>query len=62
MSQGNLAEKAGVSASWLSRVESGRCDPAWGDMRQIAQGLGVSMETLAEMAEGYEDADPAAGS
>jgi transcriptional regulator with XRE-family HTH domain len=59
MSQRALAEKAGISASWVSRIESGRYDPAWGDIRKLAHGLGVAMETLAEIAEGYEDTDPA---
>ena len=51
LSQAELAERAGISASWMSRIESGDYDPSWGNMRQVAQGLGVSMETLAEIAE-----------
>jgi transcriptional regulator with XRE-family HTH domain len=54
MSQRTLAEKAGLSSSSISRVESGQHDPTWGSMRRIAEGLGVSMETLSELSEGFE--------
>lgn len=51
ISQETLAEKAGLHASYLARVESGFEDPTWGDMRRVAQALGVSMEALSELAE-----------
>lgn len=51
-----LAERAGISISWLGRIESGDHDPSWGDMRRVARGLGVSMEALAEVAEENEKA------
>lgn len=28
--QKTLAGRAGISPSWLSRIESGQCDPTWG--------------------------------
>ena len=49
-----LAERAGTSTSWLSRIESGAYDPSWGSMRRVAGGLGVSMEVLSEVAEENE--------
>ena len=54
LSPRTLAERAGMSASWLSRIESGDYDPTWGNMRRVAQGLGVSMESLSELAEELE--------
>jgi transcriptional regulator with XRE-family HTH domain len=54
LTQLRLALKAGVSSSWLSRIEGGKVDPTWGTMRQLAKALGVSMEALAERAEGFE--------
>jgi transcriptional regulator with XRE-family HTH domain len=50
----DLAERAGLSASQLTQIESGEDDPVWGDMRRVAAGLGVSMERLAELAEELE--------
>lgn len=55
LSQDLLAERADVSASWLSQIENGHCDPIWGDMRRIASELKVSMVSLAEMAEDFEE-------
>lgn len=55
MSQAALAEKSGVSASWISRIEHGEVDPTWATVEQISAGLGVSMESLAELAEASEE-------
>jgi transcriptional regulator with XRE-family HTH domain len=55
LSQRQLAERAGISASWLSRIESGGHDPTWGDMRRVAAALDVPLELLSEIAEGYEE-------
>jgi transcriptional regulator with XRE-family HTH domain len=49
-----LAARARISNSWLSRIEDGQVDPTWGTARMIAQGLGVTAERLAELAEGFE--------
>ena len=54
MSQRALAGRVGMSASWVSRIEGGDYDPSWGDMRRVAEALGVSMERLAEVAEEHE--------
>jgi len=43
----------------LGRIESGDRDPSWGDMRRVAQALGVSMEVLAEIAEANEEGEGA---
>ena len=54
LSRAELAERARISTSWLSRIESGAYDPSWGSMRRVARGLGVSMEVLSEVAEENE--------
>lgn len=49
-----LAKRSGISASWLSRIESGDYDPTWGDMRKVAAGLGVPLEIVVRRAEELE--------
>lgn len=55
LSQEQLAELSELDPAELSRIESGRADPAWGDVRRIAQALGVSLGALAELAEKLEE-------
>lgn len=50
-----LAARAKISSSWLSRIEDGQVDPTWGTTRMIAQELGVTTEQLAELAESLEE-------
>lgn len=52
----DLAARAKISNSWLSRIEDGQVDPTWGTARLIAQGLGVTTDQLAELAEAFEKA------
>jgi transcriptional regulator with XRE-family HTH domain len=54
LGQQALAERSGISASWLAQIETGRHNPTWGTMRRIAAGLGVSMKKLSEVAEELE--------
>ena len=54
LSQEDLATRAELHPSYLARIESGFEDPTWGDMRRVAQALGVSMEDLSELAERAE--------
>ena len=49
-----LAERSGVSASWISRIEDGQVDPTWDTIARIAKGLGVPLGSLAEKAERFE--------
>lgn len=53
----DIAERAGLPVSQLVKIESGEDDPLWGDMRRVAAGLGVSVEQLAELAEGFEKSE-----
>jgi transcriptional regulator with XRE-family HTH domain len=54
LSQNALAEQAGLPLSLVAEIESGRRDPKWGDVRRIAEALGVSLEALSELAESFE--------
>ena len=55
MTREALVEKSGISASELLKLEEGQADPTWGSMRQLAAALNVSMESLAELAEDFEE-------
>lgn len=55
MKQTTLADKAGLSASWISKIESGQADPPWGTVRKLAAALEISIEELAEAAERFEE-------
>jgi transcriptional regulator with XRE-family HTH domain len=55
MSQETLGQRAGIHATWISHIESGRINPTWGNVRRIARGLGVKLKDLAELAEQFED-------
>jgi len=52
--QAVLAARAELSPSLIAEIESGRSDPTWGDVRRVAQALGVSLEALSELAEELE--------
>lgn len=52
--QATLAERAGLPVSLIAEIESGRSDPTWGDMRKVAEALGISLERLSELTEEYE--------
>ncbi len=52
--QDTLAERSDLPLSLIVEVESGRSDPTWGDMRRVAEALGVSLERLSELAEELE--------
>jgi len=52
--QVELAKAASIHATWISRIESGRTNPTWGNVRRIAVALGVRLSDLAELAETLE--------
>lgn len=52
--QATLAEQADLPTSLIAALESGLSDPTWGDMRKVAEALGVSLEALSELAEEFE--------
>jgi DNA-binding XRE family transcriptional regulator len=47
MSARALAERAGISAAYLSQIEAGRRDGSFATMRKIAAALGVALDDLA---------------
>ena len=53
--QATLAGRAELPESLIAEVESGRSDPTWGDMRRVAEALGVTLEALSEQAEEFEN-------
>lgn len=56
LSQEALGHAAGIHPTWISHLESGRNNPAWGSVKRIAQALGVTVSELAALAEELEDA------
>lgn len=54
LSQAELAAQADLPASVIAQIESGIHDPLWGDVRRVAQALGISLEALSELAEQHQ--------
>ena len=52
LSQEELAHRASLHPTWISHLESGRENPAWGTVRRLAAALDVPLAVLAERAEG----------
>jgi len=46
LSQKELAHKAGLSLSYVSKTEQGRTNPSLCTIEQLAQALGVEISTL----------------
>jgi transcriptional regulator with XRE-family HTH domain len=55
VSQEELGHRAGIHPTWISHIESGRNNPAWGSVRRIAAALGLALSELAARAEELED-------
>ena len=51
LTQRQLADAADVNETWISHIEAGRTNPAWGTVARIAAGLGVSIAELAQRAD-----------
>jgi transcriptional regulator with XRE-family HTH domain len=54
LSQEALAHAANIHPTWVSHLESGRNNPAWGTVRRISDALGVPLSHLAAAAERLE--------
>lgn len=52
-----VALDADVAPSWISHIESGRQNPAWGTVDRIARALGWSIAQLAQRADELETKD-----
>ena len=57
LSQSTVALDAEIEPSWLSHIESGKQNPAWGSVDRIARALGWSLWELAKLADGLETKD-----
>jgi transcriptional regulator with XRE-family HTH domain len=57
LEQQTVALDAGVEPSWISHIESGRQNPAWGTVDRIARALGLSIAQLAQRADELETKD-----
>lgn len=55
ISQEKLGFEADIDPTWISRIESGRNNPAWGSVRRIAAALELRVSKLAAKAEELED-------
>jgi transcriptional regulator with XRE-family HTH domain len=54
LSQEELAHRASLHPTWISHLESGRENPAWGTVRRLAVALEIPLSALAERAERLE--------
>lgn len=54
LTQRELAQAADTNETWISHIESGRTNPAWGTVARISAALGVSISELATRAEDIE--------
>lgn len=57
ISQADLGLDVGVEQAWISRIESGAQNPAWGTVDRIARGLGLSLGELATLADELQTED-----
>jgi transcriptional regulator with XRE-family HTH domain len=58
LSQEELGHRADIHPTWISHIESGRNNPAWGSVRRIASALDVALWQLAKRAEELEGGQP----
>jgi transcriptional regulator with XRE-family HTH domain len=54
LSQEEVGRRAEIHPTWISHIESGRNNPAWGSVRRIAAALEVRLSELAALAEELE--------
>jgi transcriptional regulator with XRE-family HTH domain len=54
-SQEELGLNANVHPTWISHLEAGRNNPAWGTVRRIAAALDFKLSELARASERLED-------
>ena len=54
LSQEELGLRAEIHPTWISHLESGRNNPAWGSVRRIAAALDLKLSELAALAEESE--------
>jgi transcriptional regulator with XRE-family HTH domain len=55
LSQEELGHLSEIHPTWVSHIESGRTNPAWGTVRRIAKVLDVRLSELVLLAERMAD-------
>jgi transcriptional regulator with XRE-family HTH domain len=45
-----LARRSGLTGNTIAAIESGEQEPTWGNLRRLAQGLGIELEELNKQA------------
>lgn len=51
LTQRQLGQAADINETWVSHIEAGRTNPAWGTVARLASALGVSITEIAQRAE-----------
>jgi len=51
LSQEELAHRASLHPTWISHLESGRTNPAWGTVVRLSEALQIHVSELAALAE-----------
>lgn len=59
LTQKQVSDRANINKTWISHIESGRVNPAYGTLRRISGALGVPFSALARRAESIEERGPA---
>jgi transcriptional regulator with XRE-family HTH domain len=54
ITQEALGQRSGLHPTWISRLESGRVNPTWGNVRRVSMALGVPLADLAVRADELE--------
>jgi transcriptional regulator with XRE-family HTH domain len=54
ITQERLAQDAGLTTGTVSLLERGQSNPAWGTVKALADGLGVTVVELAKVAAKHE--------
>ena len=55
LSQEELGLASEIHPTWISHIESGRNNPAWGSVRRIAGALDLTVSELAKRAEELDE-------
>lgn len=61
LSQEELGHLAEIHPTWISHIESGRTNPAWGTARRIAAVLEVRLSEVVLLAEQFSDEEDEEG-
>lgn len=54
LTQEEVGLNAGIDPTWVSKIERGHNNPAWGTVRRLAIALNVKMLELVALAERFE--------